>query len=441
MIKRWWLLLCLITGCSWCFGANEGPGEYHFKNPSAKAGWRTKVTLPEDCVEVSPTCVYSKAEKTVYLLAEMTGVGKGYETEFILLGPLSDRSYEGLAMSWDPPSVVSKAVKALGVTQGMPAEPLRGLAMAQGERFTMQICLLDATPQSFRPLSDFITDDFSSPAQNLLGRGFPFVGGEDFDDLMPASIIAAYTEKASTFGLPFHAPKGNAYGLFRAKTAEREGAPAVVALKWEALPNGLPRVHHATLHLTKTDLQKSDALVGCLKGFCDDPRDVFLQVSFDPELTISEITPLAKLFMALEAEDGFTLVADPKGDLPLRAFLPQESWRVRESRVFQPWEIEFQLGEAGTPPQATLCQILEDWTVEGNDPALTRSCYPNVTPQTVLNVMKQVDVNNGKIYVVFFYCPPQLQIGELLPYARVLSEACPTQWVFFMDTETNSAQK
>jgi hypothetical protein len=344
-------------------------------------------------------------------------------------------------MAWDAPSTVSKAIEALGVKCGVAADPLRGLAMAQGERFTVQFCLLDASPQQFRPLSDFIIDDFSSPAQNLLGRGFPFVGGEDFDDLMPAAIMTAYTEKASVFGLPFHAPKGNAYGLFRAKTAEREGAPVVVALKWEALPNGLPRVHHATLHLTKDDLQKSEALVGCLKGFCDDPRDVFLQVAFDPSLTIGEITPLAKLFMALEAEDGFTLVAAPGGDLPLRAFLPQESWRVRENRVFQPWEIEFQLGKDGAAPQATLCQILEDWTVEGNDPALTRSCYPNVTPQTVLNVMKQVDVNNGKIYVVFFYCPPQLPIGALQPYARVLSEACPTQWVFFMEPAPEAAQQ
>ena len=422
-------LVALVMGwMASCFGALEGPGEYTFADASVKQTWQQRVALPADCVAVSPTCVYSVSAKTVYLLSELTGIGKGYETEFILLGPLSDRAYEGLAMAWDAPSVVSRAVKALGVPQGAAADAMRGLAMAQGERFTMSICRLQSAEKGFLPLSEFIIDECSTPAQNLLGRGFPFVGGEDFDDLMPASIIAAYTEKASTFGLPFYASKGATYGLFRAKTTEVQGAPAVVALKWEQLPNAQPRVYHANLHLTAADLKQPEGLVDRLKGFCDDPRDVFLQVTFDDALTIAEVAPLAKLFLALEGEGGFTLTVK-EGNLPIRAFAPQASWRIRETRAFQPWEMEFELTAEGKA-KATLCQILEDWTVEGNDPALTRKCYPGVTPQTVLNVMKQVDVNDGKIYVVFFYCPAQQTMGTLLPYARVLSEACPTQWVF-----------
>ena len=433
VMKRF-LFVLAVGWLSCCFGAAEGPGEYTFANASVKATWREQVALPADCVAVSPTCVYSVSAKTVYLLAELTGIGEGYETEFILLGPLSDRAYEGLAMAWDAPSVVSRAVKALGVSQGVAAEPLRGLAMAQGERFTMSICRLKEAEKGFLPLSEFLIDACSTPAQNLLGRGFPFVGATDFDDLMPASIIAAYTEKASTFGLPFYAAKGTVYGQFRAKTAEEEGAPAVVALKWEQLAT--PRVYHAKLHLTAAELKQPEKMVETLKGFCDDPRDVFLQVTFDEALTVVEVAPLAKLFLALEAEGGFTLTVQD-GYLPIRAFVPQESWRIREERAFQPWEMEFELAADGGTPKATLCQILEDWTVEGNDPALTRTCYPGVTPQTVLNVMKQVDVNDGKIYVVFFYCPAQQTIGSLLPYARVLSEACPTQWVFVTPGKTS----
>ena len=140
-MKRFFVVL-MIGWFSCCFGALEGPGEYTFGDASVKQTWQRQVTLPADCVAVSPTCVYSVSEKTVYLLTELTGIGKGYETEFILLGPLSDRAYEGLAMAWDAPSVVSRAVKALGVPQGAAADALRGLAMAQGERFTMRICRL-----------------------------------------------------------------------------------------------------------------------------------------------------------------------------------------------------------------------------------------------------------------------------------------------------------
>lgn len=439
MIKRFALLVALLCTGAFPLSAVEGPGEYTFTGASWKTTWREKATLPADVVVVTPTCLYSKAEKTVYLLTELTGVGQGYETEFILLGPLSDRAYEGLAMAWDPPSVVSRAVEALGVKPGVAADPLRGLAMAQGERFTVSVCRLADDPKTYLPLSDLIADECSTPAQNLLGRGFPFVGGTDYDDLMPASIIAAYTEKASTFGLPYHAEKGAAYGLFRAKTAEKEGAPAVFALKWQQLPDGRPRVHHDEICVTAQDLTAPDALLERLKQHCDDPRDIFLNVRFDDSLTLKAAKPMAKLIMALEASGGFTL-APPKGDyLPLRAFSPNEAWRDRSSRPFQPWEVEFEKGEKDAPAKATLCQILEDWTVEGNDPALTRKCYPGVTPETIVNVMNQVDVNNGKIYVAFFYCPETVTIGELIPYARALAKVCPTQWVFLNPSEAAEA--
>lgn len=429
-----WLCVTFWTTIS-LFAAAEGPGEYVFADASVKTSWREKVTLPTDCVAVSPTCLYSKTAKTVYLLGELTGIGKGYETEFILLGPLSDRSYEGLAMAWDAPSVVSQAVKALGVAKGVAAEPLRGLEMAQGERFTVSICRLNEASKGFLPLADFVDDTYSTPAQNLFGRGFPFVGGEDFDDLMPASIIAAYTEKASVFGLPFNAPKGNAYGYFRSKTTEVEGAPAVIALTWQQLPNETPRVYHAKLHITAAELAKSETLIESIKTFCDDPRDVFLQVSFEDNLTLQQIKPLANLLLALENEGGFTLAVPTGGYLPLRAFAPQEQWRNREARVFQPWEVELIKTEKAASAQVTLCQIVEDWTVEGNDPALTRKCYPNITPQNILSILKEVDVNEGKVYVVFFYASPDLTIGELLPYARALAKECPTQWVFFLEKD------
>jgi hypothetical protein len=413
--------------------AVEGPGEYTFTDTSIKQTWREKAPLPADCVAVTPTCLYSKAQKTVYLLTELTGIREGYETEFIVLGPLSDRAYEGLTMAWDAPSTVSKAVEALGVKPGVAADALRGLAMAQGERFTVSVCrLTDASP-TFLPLSDFVTDDFSTPAQNLLGRGFPFVGGQAFDDLMPASIIAAYTEKASTFGLPYYAEKGAAYGSFRAKTTEQKGAPAVVALQWQPLPNGQARVHHADICISAAHLKDPDAFLTQLKMFCDDPRDVFLNVSFDDALTLKSVAPLANLIIALEASGGFTLAPPKGGYLPVRAFAPDEAWRNREARLFQPWEVEFEKADATAPVKVNLCQIIEDWSVEGNDPALTRKCYPGVTTQTILNVMKQVDTNNGKVYVAFFYCSPQLTIGELMPYACILAEACPTQWVFFSE--------
>ncbi len=64
------------------------------------------------------------------------------------------------------------------------------------------------------------------------------------------------------------------------------------------------------------------------------------------------------------------------------------------------------------------------------EPALTRKCYPGVTPQTILDVMRQVDANAGKVYVVFFYATPEVTVGDCAPFAEALRKACPTQWIF-----------
>jgi hypothetical protein len=87
-------------------------------------------------------------------------------------------------------------------------------------------------------------------------------------------------------------------------------------------------------------------------------------------------------------------------------------------------------GKDETPVSVTLCQVEEDWTVEGLEPALTRHCYPGVTAETIDSVMKRVDVNNGRIYVAFFYCQADIKVKDLVPYAEAIKEACPTQWIF-----------
>ena len=404
------------------------PAAFVFTHPEAKKTWREG--LPADCVAVSPTCVYSPSQRAVFLLAERCGLGAGYEVEFLLLGNLSDRAYEGLAVAWDPPSVVGKAVAGLGVPKGVPANVQRGLGLAQGERFTVELRRL-GKDEAFRPLADFVDDQCSTPAQNLFARGFPFVGTDGYDDDMPAAILSAYAEPKSLFGLPYPAPKSAVYGLFRSKTEEECGAPAVIALRWQRLPDGQPRVLKHRVTVDAAAIADPDALLDTLKKVCEDPRDVFLDVRLDPALKLSEVVPFAKLIVALEAEGGFTIDAPAAGQLPIRAFLPNDAWRDRKARVFQPWEVEIAPPpKPGEQAVVTLCQILEDWTVDGPDPALTRKCYPDVTPKSIVQVLKRVDVNAGKVYVVFFYAEPGVTVGDLVPFAAALADVCPTQWVF-----------
>lgn len=431
------ILFALALAPLFAAPTESGPAAYAFTRADAKATWREG--LPADCKEITPTCVYSPSKGAVYLLAELCGLDEGYEVEFFLLGALSDRAYEGLAIAWDAPSTIVKAFSALGMPTGSRADPQRGRAMAQGERVTMTIKRL-GEDTDFRPLSDFVDDQCSTPTQALFERGFPYIGTTGFDDAMPASIIAAYTEPYAILGLPYGAPKSNVYGLFRSKVSYPAGTPVVVALNWQRLPDGQARVLKRQVTVDAKAIADADPLLAELRTLCEDPRDIFLDVRLAPSLTLAQVRPFAALLVALEAEGGLVLDVPAPGQLNLRAFLPNPDWLDRSTRVFQPWEIEIAHGKDGAPPTVTLCQILEDWTVPGPNPALTRKCYPGVTPATIATVLRQVDVNAGRVYVAFFYAAPDVTVGELAPFAAALNEACPTQWIF-LDAPTQAQPK
>lgn len=408
------------------------PGAYHFKTPEAKATWSHY--LPQGSTFITPTCAYNKADKTIYALAEYCGLSEGYEIEFILIGNLSDRAYESVMIAWDGPSAIQKAAVALGVPMGEEANVARGMPMARGERFTIDIAPLPTEGEiRFTSLSEVVSDACSTPAQALFQRGFPYVGGTVEDDYMPCSIVATYTGCHSLFGMPYFADKSGTYGLFRAKQTQDYGTPVIVAFRWQKLPDEMPRVQTHTLELTPTSIANPDALIAQLKAYCDSPADVFLDVRLDTSMTVQTIKPMAELLLALEAQGGFTIMEPAEGQISIRAFLPKEEWKEREGRLFQPWEIEVSPGKDGAPADVTLCQIEEDWNVEGLEPALTRHCYPAVKPETILSVMKRVDVNDGRVYVAFFYCAPETPLKELIPYAEAIKAECPTQWIFIQE--------
>ena len=432
------LLSVFLLTAPMLFAATQqnGPGEYTFAHPAMRDTWKTTAGLPPDFTAISSTCGYSKREQTVYLLAESCGLGKGYECEYTLVSRLSDRAYESLAITWDLPSVIAKAVKALGVPAGTAANPMRGLTNGRGERFTVHCRDLTKTNASYEPLSSWLADGWSTQNQRLFLRGFPFTDATQNDRMMPSTVIANYTEPASLFGLPFQAAKSEAYGAFRARRDEPAGKPLAIALRWEKLPDGKARVLSHTLTVNTDTVARPLMMLETLRSLCEDPRDVFLDVRIDPSLEAAKVTKIAQLILSLEEQGGFTLDAPARGEVPLRAFVPDRTWLNRRARVFQPWEIEIAHATALRPPSATLCQIVEDWNTAGNDPALTRNCYPMVTPQTIRGVMKKVDVNAGKIYVAFFYAAPGTTVGEISPYTDALAEVCPTQWVF---TDTRPA--
>ncbi len=427
-MKKLLFSLYALLGCFLLHAQMQGPGEYSFSEKKEYRDTWTK-SLPKDIEKVSPTCALHHPTKTVYFLAELCGLPAGYETEFVAIGPLSDRAYESFAITCDKPSVIGKAIEKLGTPRGTPPATLAGLGVTKGERFTFSVKRLPAD-ETFRPLSDFICDEFAPEGQSPLTRGFPYIGvNPALDDTMPSAFAATYTEPCTLFGLPLLAPKSAVYGLYRTKTSEAGQTPAIFALKWEQLPNQ-SRVYNHAITINSDHIARPDTLLAQLRALAEDPRDVFLTITIAPEVKLSTVAPFATLLLALEKEGAYTIDVAPKDQLSLRAFNPDDAWNDRSKRVFQPWEIEVTPSETPGEPHITLCQILEDWTVEGNDPALTRQCYPSLSVKDLPAVMKKVDVNEGKVYVAFIYTSPEATMQDIGPIATAIAPLTPTQWLF-----------
>ncbi len=430
--------------------ARQGPEAWAFKHPEAVETWR-KAQEPSLCETrrlFGKTLIADKAAGTVELLAESTGIGANYEIEFILLGPLSDRAYEALAMAFDPPSEIAKAIAFLGVAPGEGPDLFRNRVISKGERFALSMRKAGEPPSADRPADEWIADREWKTGPGFLTRGLPYIGMRaespaTFDRAMPAAVLATYDEPISLFGLPFPADKSATYGRFRAKTAQEEGASLVFTLKHLRAPGGLSRVLPATLTVTPGGFERSaDAsplpaladpqeLVPWFKALSETGRDPFVRVAFAPEVTVERAKKVAGLLMMVDSEEGIRIDHPSRGQLYPRAFLPPEAWRDRARRTYQPWEIH--IAPKPETPGAfakTLVQVEEDWSGEGIDPILTPKSYPFETWAEAEALVKRLDRSDGSMRALLFFAPADAPVSVILEGAAALGERLPLMWVF-----------
>lgn len=428
--------------------ARQGPEAWDFKHPQAVESWRKaqEPTLSPMRRLFGKTVIADKTAGTVELLAEATGVATGYEIEFLLLGPLSDRAYEGLAMTFDQPSAILQALAFLGVPRGEGPDLFKNRVISKGERFALQVRKPDEPASANRSADEWVSDSEWKDGPGFLTRGLPYVGTtaspEETDATMPAAVVAAYDEPRSLFGLPFPADKGAIYGRFRAKTPLKEGEPIVFTLKHLRTPDGKPRVLSAVLAVKPGVFEGSidgataqaltdAALVPWLKALTETGRDPFVRVNFAPETTVGHAKAVSGLLMLVDGEGGIRIDYPLPGQLYPRAFLPPEGWRDRTKRPYQPWEIHF-TPKPDAPGAFTkaLIQVEEDWSGEGIDPILTPKTYPFETWAEAEALIKRLDASDGNMRVVFFFVPADAPVSVILEAAAALYQRLPLMWVF-----------
>ncbi len=408
------LLSCLIASTLLAQSPQppKGPDVYTMQHPEVLNQYTSPIWIDAN-------------KKQIHLLVEATGVPKGYEAEYLLIGKLSDRAYESFAITWANPSDITQAMTTLGVPIGQHADSTKGLSVARGERFTLSFKHLDG-----KVLTDWVV--LSDPrTQKSFEVGFPWVGGgQTIDMTMPASIVPGYTERISLFGLPYHAEKGQAYGSIRVNQSFEMGTPLIATLTWQQLPSGKPRVCQVPLALTPKTLSAPDELLLQLKQLSQAQQDTFIQVDFADDLTIRQAKGLAQVLIATQKQSDFHFDQPNLGNPFIRAFLPQESWRSRQDRLFQPWEVRIAPAEKGCGYRYTLTHIQEDWSGENIDPRLVAKDYPFTSWQELLTLTQAIHKESFKMDTVLFFVPADLPVGELKRALRVIQQSLPVIWIF-----------
>jgi len=426
-----------------------GPDEWHTVHTNAVVAWQAAQSknLPADAVWRG--VVADRQRREVRLLAEAVGHRVGITAEFLLVGPLSDRAYEAVAVTVAMPGDIVRAVESLGLARGgcIGSRPFRFWPC--GERVTATVRRLDVPDAPARPLQVLIND--TEKDDPLVGEGgLVFTGARweggacSADTNMPSSVISLYNAPDTVFDVPFRVSQGAVYGRLTLAEALPYGAPLEIVLRPLMPADGRPRVMPLTvstawdgekvmLTCTHADgrMAKKGNLVETLtwlRAESEAGRELYITLQFDDAMPLRRAEAEARIFDML---DGKGIKLDGKADDGLypRAFLPQEKWREHKGRHPQPFELHVTQAEDGTLSKK-LVFIEEDWTVEGLDPKLTPRDYPFTDWEELPKLVTKTGGADSKVSLLFVYAPTDLPLSTFMPGVRAVADRLNLVYVF-----------
>ena len=427
-----------------------GPGEWKVVNTNAIAKWQAEnlKRAGDDCLVLNGV-VGDKAKREVRFLAEAVGHSAGTTTEFLLVGPASDRAYESAAVTVASPADIVRAVEFTGVKRGNCVDGSLFHFVPCGERFRLFVRRLDSDGSAEQLFSQLLKE--SVPDDPLLsGRGFVFAGGawQEKDGeavcitaaVPPCAVVSLYNE-FSIFDIPQQAGQSAVYGRLTMKDDLPYGAlleviarpvskePLVTHYRVTARAEGEEirlRTENKEKNLSRDDSIK-DAMLW-LRSQSETDIDLYLNLGFDTEMTVRQAHDVAAVFEILAA-GGLTLYGKAPEGVYYKAFLPQDAWRKREGRVPQPFELHLSRGQDGEL-RKKLVFIEEDWSGAGLDPRLT----PKEFPFTDWNELEPLVISAGgkdnRVVVLFVFVPGDMQLKEFMPGVNALSKRLPLVHIF-----------
>mgnify|MGYP001270409370 CR=1 FL=1 len=414
------------------------PMEWHAVQTNAIAAWKSARHAPSGVV-------VDKAAREVRFLAEATGLSANDTVEFIAVGPLSDRAYESFAMTVASPGDIAAAIESVGVPRGVPVNVAAASFWPQGERMSLVVRDLSSPAASELGLDNLVTDaqaEEESAADKTLSLGLVYTGGSRATDgsvlastNIPCAVFAAYNCGPSILQFPAMLDQSAAYGCFRIKHAFAKGALLEFVLRW----NGARHVRSLVLDISGTTNDVSvavregdhvlftgplDKALVHLHGRAVAGDDLFVRLSFAPSMPAALAAAVAQAFTLVNGP-GIKLNGTVPGQFYAQAYLPQDEWRDRTKRMFQPFEVS-----VSTNGVRSFTQIAEDWSGEGLDPVLKPSTTPFKDWSELPGLVAKIGKPGEKIRVLFIYLPKSAPIGDAFVCAAALKGRIDTFYVF-----------
>jgi len=447
-MRTYLLIVSLAAACVAHAKQFTGPDAWQPVNTDAIAKWQAKQQQKSSAqFRVWNGVVADAQRREVRLLAEAVGHAEGVTTEFLIVGPGSDRAYEAAAVSVAKPSDIVRAVEHLGLSRGEGVHSRPFCFWPRGERVQATVRYLGDPEKKEYPLHSLVKDTSDTP---LLGRGIVFTGGGWRDGVcltdtrQPGSVISLYNEADTIFDVPFQAAQGAVYGRVSLAKAMPYGEMLEITLSPVPTKDGLPGVLPLTVAVTQeggewaitcTDtnnvVRKKGGLADTLDWMKSEDaagRELFVTLALDDDLPLSKAADVARVFWMLDGK-GIKLDGRSEGGVYPRAFLPQEAWREHEGRIPQPFEIHITPNADGTFAKK-LTFIEEDWNVEGIDPKLTPKDYPFSAWDELPALITTAGGEDNKVTLLFVFAPSSAPLKTFMPAVRTLSTRLPLVYVF-----------
>ncbi|MBQ4199284.1 MAG: hypothetical protein II649_05320 [Kiritimatiellae bacterium] len=410
MKMRLGLFVVLACGAVCAKAPARAPMEWKSVNREAISAWKAQNDAPDGVAA-------DASSRSVRVLAEATGLQSDDPAEFFAIGPLSDRAYESLFVTVASPSAIAAAIERAGIPRGTPPDFDKACLWPAGERITLSARQISTNAAAVLSFSDLVDATTETNLPVLYTGGQRDASGSVVAATnIPCAVFALYTHSPSLLLLGGQLDQSAAYGRFRARKTWPAGALFELTLQWD----GRKAVLHREMAFTKANVKEC---IAKLRADADG-HDLYLHPAFGEGVTVDEASALAQALSLLDGK-GVKINGAAKGNFFYRSFMPEPSWRTRQGRIFQPFEVR-----VSADGKKTFTFVEEDWSGEGLDPVLKPKETPFKDWSELPGLVAKTGEQGAKINVLFIFAPASTPVNALAPILSATAGRIVTYYVF-----------